>query len=602
MPGYSRSGPHGTLEETPYIAMHLPVVVFPEKEFSVEVTMENSSSAAIDRLLLTFSGSETVRLTAGGPTYGARPIVNDRRVLSAQTQLPQRERWTVPFFLPRSAPGSHRGYLTVIHYQMALAATIPGQLDFYESQEVVVMTRPGRRPPKAPLVSRTQTMDRQFLEVTLNSCFFSCGEHINGTVVVDNNGDITVYEADIAIIGTSRVRVHDLWAATEIHRSRTLLHSAGQHYTFSIQAPWTSRMSFNTAMSSTTWAVEVYVKLRNGSLTHRIPIVIDHALPEPARSIEDVLDPAGASQRRLRAEWRAIAARHGLTLNDNALELRGFLSFAEVVIKVEDKEGDSTGLTAELLWISFDINLHLLGPRRPLLGADAEIAAADRRVIVSGREPAQVRALLSAPVRRALRGLDDVSLLDDRAHVRSARSSPDATNIQAFVARVVTLAQALDAARSRIPPPAAMKAFLPAWRSFADEVGARLSIGRMALHDLRFEGVTFQVITCFDRNAEPNGTTVILTNAAHRGAGSGSSNGKSTLVLDEGSTMSQFSSTEARIRALGYATESLSTGPDFVKLELSGPIADPAGLRHVFREMLVFLPWIRANRAQGPYR
>ena len=593
------------MRSRPYVSMRLPKVIHPGDDIEVNIHLESASAGTpIDSARLTFSGYEGAWVGEDNRIlYRSRPIVADSRELAKKIHLEAHHHLRATFRVPREAHASYRGSRITVSYELALAIVIPWWLDVHESHEVVVTAPSCPRPPRAPLVSRSATRDGPFIEVSLDDVVYGCGEILEGAFAVGNLGDRRMLGADISIVGIDHVRLDGQAAETE--SQRISLHAVlnvaeGRPHTFRLRIPRDAPVSFQGALASLAWALEVRIELRGTDLIHQVPIVITHLVGDAGLPPDPRARPA-IGQQRWRAGWRTVADQHGLTLAGDALRLTGSLAQADVVVAPGMEEGHRGGLSADLRWTSWGLGVRVVKRRLALFGEGDSEPAFRRRFLVRGREPVQVRELLFAPLRQALLAFDEVHLVDDHVRVRSRRLGPDEPELQAFVARLVVLARALEAASLKVPPPAAMEAFVPAWRAFAGDVGARFQMGRMALLDARIEGEPFDVATVFEADPEPRRTLVRLSHQPGWGPGSSAARESPHVATDAEAIARLPAGTREAIAALERKVMALRIDPFAVEVELEGPIADPATLRPLFLEMLA-LPWIRGERTQGPYR
>jgi hypothetical protein len=595
----------------PYVTMRVPRVIHPGDDFDVEIALDSTSSTRVDSARLTFSGNELAWFHEDFKSSSTHPILSETQVLMEKGLLQEKHRLSATFRVPPGVPASYGGSRATISYELGLTIVIPWWLDVHEAQEVIVTPAAGPRPPRETFVSRSALDSGPFIEVSLEGRVFGRGELLEGAFAVGNLGDRRVLGADIALVGTDRARGDGRAVKAEAHRinlNSVLSITEGRPHPFRLRIPRDAPVSFEAATTSLVWTLEVNVNLSGHMLFLAIPVVIAHLFGEVSRPAEKPARP-DIGRQSWGKHWRALADRHGLSLDVAELTIRGSLGQTQVIVARSNEDGHWSGLVADLRWASFGLGLRTV-KRRLVLFRDVNSETDSRgRFQVTGREPAQVHELLSAPLREALGSFDEVDVSDDRARVRSLRAAPHGAGLETFVNSVVALAEALAAAGSRIPPPAAMNGFAPAWRSFADEVGARLTLGRMALHDARIEGESFEIMTVFERDPEPKRTLVRLLSgvapagAARRGRRAGPPAGQDHALSTDAESLARL---PARVRgaleALERQSAALRVEPAGVEIEIEGPIADPASLRPLLQGMLVLLPWIRGETTRGPYR
>ena len=596
----------------PYVTMRVPKVIHPGDDFDVEIALDSTSTTRIDIARLTFSGNELSWLHEDFKQSSAHPIFSETQVLMEEGHLQEQHRFSATFRVPPGVPASYGGSRATISYELGLTIVIPWWLDVHETQEVLVTPAAGPRPPRETFVSRNAVHIGPFIEVSLDGRVFGRGELLEGAFAVGNLGDRRVLGADIALVGTDRCQGNGRAVKAEAHRinlNPVLNITEGRPHPFRLRTPRDAPVSFEAATTSLAWTLEVNVNLSGHMLFVAIPVVIAHLFGEVSRPAEKPARP-DIGRQSWGKHWRALADRHGLSLDVGELTIRGSLGQTQVIVARSNEDGHWSGLVADLRWASFGLDLRTVKRRLVLFRDPSSDTDSRGRFQVTGREPAQVHELLEEPLRQALGRFDDVDVSDDHARVRSLRAPPHGTGLETFVESVVSLANALAAAGARIPPPAAMQTFVPAWRSFADEVGARLMLGRMALHDARIEGESFEIMTLFEREPEPKRTLVRLLSgvlpagAARRGRRAGGPPASQDHALS--TDAESLARLPARIRgaldSLERQSAALRVEAAGVEIEIEGPIADPASLRPLLQGMLVLLPWLRGETTRGPYR
>ncbi len=129
-----------------------------------------------------------------------------------------------------------------------------------------------------------------------------------------------------------------------------------------------------------------------------------------------------------------------------------------------------------------------------------------------------MRAFLDEASARALLLFEEAAVGDEGATLVSAGTAQSVEDLDSFVARAVASARALAQGTSRIPPPTAMAAFVPAWRAFAGALGGRVSLGDMAILDAAFDQAPMEITTAWTDEGAPRATLLRLPITLRDGA------------------------------------------------------------------------------------
>ncbi len=257
----------------------------------------------------------------------------------------------------------------------------------------------------------------------------------------------------------------------------------GTEVPFRISLPGDLAPSFRLREVALEYALEVTIEHLAGRelVRHRVPVIV--GLFEPRTGRDGKRPRIGAD--RWRAVWARAGRRVGLSL-ERGLRLRGVCAGCTVevasavkglraglgaTVRFAEPWGCASTCSGGACWSS-------MGWRR---GTRDSIGASGRR---DGRRR---RCWPCSGLRsgRALRAFHRADVDDMEARVWSAAEASDEQALDAFLAQVNALAQALAEAGAALPPPAAMAAWLPAWRRFAEESDGALRVGSMRLGDAR---------------------------------------------------------------------------------------------------------------------
>ena len=580
------------MRSRPDVELRMSKTVHPGDAVLVELLLRSRTATPVAFVDLRLDGSEA--LTAEGRPEAPRRFLSlVARVAEGVTLGEGEHRYRASFPVPADTPCSYVGARAEIRYALKLRVSIPWWLDVEDSYELLVAPRPSARPTRTPAASTTARGEEPFVELSLDDQVFAPGDEISGAVALGNVQGRKVRGVELSLVGFERVRLGED-RVTEAHRFTAFLSTdgrdEGRELPFRFTIPASAAPAFDAGWSALFWGFEVRVDLsRSNDIVHTTPVVLA-AFDRPPE--------LGAMRRQIgsgrwRAVWEAVGARHGLALDPLELRLTGPLAGGRAAVWI-DTGAAGGALVGELRWSSWGIGLQI-GLKRfmlPLSAGDEERFG--NRYRVRGRDPAQVRAVVTAPLRHALLAFDEVRLDDERVTVTSRTPGHDQPWLGAFLERLARLAFEVAAASGRVPPPSAMIAMRPAWEAFARELRGRLEVGRMSIRDGRHGGATFHVETCFERAAAPHRSEV-------------------TLVLDppldapldaESSEQLRAAAPGVRelIQALLAQALALRVAAGAIVLTLPAPLEDPATLREPMAAMLLLAQRLRGARGTGPYR
>ncbi|KYF61739.1 hypothetical protein BE11_01740 [Sorangium cellulosum] len=584
------------MRSRPFIALRLPEVVHPGETFDVELSLDSASATPIDFVRVTLKYTQTLWSMGRQDVLQAR----DRLVLSEEVAGRGRleegvHGYRASFTLPGDVPPTHMGLVAELQCGVTVVVSIPWWPDAEESGDIVVRPAVGPRPRTEPFTGASARGTGAFVEVSLPDRTFAPGDMLTGAVAFGGLGGRRAGALEVALVGVERVHAGGQRSSSETHRLSFFRDLGGTHegqeVPFRIEVPGDLAPTFSAEEVSLEYALEAVLEHAGGRVVHRVPVDIGSFAPRPGG---DAQRPrVGAA--RWRAVWARAGERAGLSLREgvDGLGLRGVQAGCVVeVAPVDDRSALGLGATVHIAepW-GLDLQVR---PRRALelVGVVTGDPGFDGRFRVRGREDAQVLAALTPALRAALTVFPEVELDDARVRVRSAVGAFDGSVLELFLRQIEALAQAIAAAGAALPPPASMAAWLPAWRSFAEESGGSLQVGPMRLTGY-LEGARFEVATLF-KGAAAAGTRVALPlEPAIEGAGGGALAAKEALAAALREQVSWFRDVEGGV---------ISVGPEEIAVKLAAVLGQPAAAREVLQPMLAVARALRGERRGGPYR
>ncbi|XXY22608.1 hypothetical protein WME88_23630 [Sorangium sp. So ce216] len=584
------------MRSRPFIALRLPEVAHPGETFDVELSLDSASETPIDFVRVSLQSTQTLWSMGRGEILAVRERLLVSEEVAGRGRLGEGvHRYRASFALPDDILPTHLGLVAELRCGVRALVSIPWWLDAEESGDVVVRPALGPRPSSEPFTGASARESGAFVEVSLPDRTFAPGDTLTGAIAFGGLHGRRASALEVALVGVERVHVAGQSASSEVHRLSFFRDLAGTHegreVPFRIEVPGHLAPAFSAAQVSLEYALEAVLEHSDGRVMHRVPVVIGPFAPR-----------SGGDGKRPRvgvARWRAVWARAGQRAGLSASEGVGGLGLRGVqdgcVVEVAPAEERSApGLSATVHFAEpWGLGLHVR-PRRALerIGVVTGDAAFDRHLRASGREDAQVLGALTPALQAALVAFPEVDLDDARAQVRSAVGAFDESVLDVFLGQVAELARAVAEAGASLPPPAAMEAWLPAWRRFAEENDGALQVGPMRLTGT-FEGARFELRTRFDR-ATPAGARLALHLDPPIGGAGGPMKAAGEAIAAE--ILAQAS------RLGEVAEEGVAVQPGEIAVTITTPLADPAAVREVLRSMLALAHELRGERRGGPYR
>ena len=228
--------------------------------------------------------------------------------------------------------------------------------------------------------------------------------------------------------------------------------------------------------------------------------------------------PLGSERRAL--VWAEVAGRTGLVSSAAQETMSGRFGAVSLELALELR-ADQLHAVATLEWPDAGLDVTLTERRwTDAFKRDVTVgdAAFDARFVASGREPAQVEALLVAEVRAALLAFERVTLDDSGAQLASAGNGSTVEELEPFVRRAIAAATALDGALAAVPPPEALAAHRQAWAAQAQKLGASFCAVDFSIRAASYRGAPVELITRFDDLGAPIETKArVLLGTPHSG-------------------------------------------------------------------------------------
>ena len=183
---------------------------------------------------------------------------------------------------------------------------------------------------------------------------------------------------------------------------------------------------------------------------------------------------------------------------------------------------------------------------------------------------------------------DEAAIGDEGTTLVAAGAAQSIDDLYAFVTRAITAARTLAQGADRIPPPASMAAFVPAWRAFAGALGGRLTLGDMAIRDAAFDQAPLRITTAWIEKGEPSATEVRLP----------------ITPRDDVATTEESldPASRALLQSLKLQTAALVISRDVIVAKVLAPLEDPATIEPLLIGLSRLARLLNGGTSRGPYR
>lgn len=521
------------MRSRPSVAVRLaPAVLRPGDTLDVDLRLLSRAKTPVHGVRLTLRGEELGRFNPDSWTFVQRHTLLDLAAIVEPVSLtPGEHRHRARFALPPTLPPTCTTSPVQVAYTLRVTVDIPWWPDVDRRYTVVITPR--AVPPEAALwVFRShegEVRDRSLhAECSLGTTDLAPGGLLVGQLSLGNVRHHRVQGVVLALVADAYIaRAGRTFEALRYTFPLADSQPAdGTPLPFRLRLPRDAPYSYHGAVTRLAWRLEATAQhpLSRTTLLS-IPLRVVALLGDAPDSLEGV---AVIGSRRRARVWARAAHHAGLHYDDTTDTLHGTVGTVSVTVATEDRPSLGARTFARLRWPALGLGLTLRPARRAdLFGARHRLGdtAFDDALHLSGRDPAQLRALLTEGLRAQLLQFSEVSLDDDGGTLSAPGSGVDALALQALLARVLTVARAFAEADVRIPPPAPLAPHAAAWRAYAERVRGRFEPGRVFLHDGQYGTARFSVghrwrdaetpeATVLHVHADPNASDALRAGAA----------------------------------------------------------------------------------------
>ena len=577
-----------------------PAVVRPGDTLDVDLRLFSKAQTPVEGLRLTLRGEETGQYSAGKSTIVQRhPLVALTAVFEPVSLAPGEHRHRARFALPPTLPPTCTASPVQVAYTLRVEVDIPWWPDV-DTQYTVVVAPHAVRPEAAPWVFRShegEVRDRALhAECSLGTTDVAPGGVLVGQLSLGNVRHHRVQGVELALVADARIAHagRTFEAARYTFRIADTEPADGAPLPFRLRVPSDAPYAYDGAVTGLAWRLEASAlhtlsRTRLLSIPLRVVALLGDA-PDSALGVAVV-----GNLRRARV-WARAAHHAGLHYDETTDTLRATIGPVSVTVATEDRPAVGARTFARLRWPALGLGLALRPARwADLFGTRHRLgdAAFDDALHLSGRDPAQLRALLTEGLRAQLVHFPEVSLDDDGGTLSVPGSGVDAVALQGLLARVLAVARAFAEADARIPPPAPLAPHVAAWRAYAARVQGRFEPGRVFVHNGQYGTARFSVGHRW-RDADTPDATVLHLHADP---------GESDALLADAADLSRRSSAAT---ALWTSLESdgarLTLSAEGLARESPGLTPDPLGLEDTLDRMVRLVRALRGLRDGAVFR
>ncbi len=506
------------MRRRPDVKVYLtPGAVLPGQALVVEAVLASKSETPIDFVEMRLRGMLRSAVGAGNArAYHEAPIYDRVWRSPGQTLGEGEHRFRVEYKFDASVPPSYSGADASIGYELLVHVSIPWWPD-RRSSFVVPVGMPPIMPghdPRGVITSSSLEGPKRgepFMEVALDATDLALGEVLTGSVSMQNLSGKSVRGIDLAFVEVESVTLPSAAVREKDRFGLRIFDGAppeGQAIPFRVRVPERATASFVAGPIRLATHVELRADVAWGSdVVVRVPVTMSPVQRPEGRAMGRV---APVGRERILLAWQRIARSIDFVADPDGEGIDGMRGGVRVHVTNEQRGGDFW-FVAELTMPSLGLDLDV-GERRWSDALAVDVVATglgpvDQKLAVHAREHAQAKAFVDAWV-PSLVPFEEVKGTDARVVLASRGSVHATSQIGGFVRHVLRAADALEAARALVGPPALLAPHVAAWRGLAEALHGRLELGRMWIHDGRAGTDAVELGCTWERRGLLLGTTV----------------------------------------------------------------------------------------------
>lgn len=506
------------MRSRPDIVVYLsPVAPSPEQTLRATIELHSKSKTPYDAIDIFLTGRESrYKYTASTGKTTVRKY-HRRATVQLVHQVPAGElgagifKHIVDFNLPADIPPTFKSEYSSIVYELKVHVHIPWWPDRHETYVVPIRIAPRSTAEASPRAFTSAQSDNRgedpIIELSVEDNVLPPGGNLGGAIAFTGLGNKRLRSVELALSCIESPLVESKVGPAEVERRKWKVFEGtpeeGVAIPFRIAIPQEIIPTFQSAFIRVDYALEVVGIVAFGAdMVLRAPISVQRLRKQPQRS---AALPLVGKMRHL-SVWRSAvdklktAKLQVIEFNPEQASLVLDVDGIRINVVEEHREKLGPCLVAELNYPSMGLGLRLcerkwtdFGAKIP--GMDRELS---KRFTAQARDAKQVTGLLGSTLRKVVDVFDEAALDDELSVVVQKGGVYQVSGLERFISRVQALAIFLMRAMKKLPAPAALAEYLPAYQQFAMERGAKLCVGDLSLSGIFSGGSTLSLSHVFE--------------------------------------------------------------------------------------------------------
>jgi len=485
------------------------------RPFTIELALVGKTVTPVDFIETKLVGTESVTVGEGKGQYSRSIEVLRWSAREAPGVIEPREyRYRYTFEIPEAASASYRGTRAWVTYAMSVHVSVPWWPDRSAQYTLPVVVPDAAAPEDRPVIRASADgpqPGKVYAEVSIDHDVLGPGGIIAGAVSVSNTAAHRVRRVVASLVARETIHSPELVSYVVDRHTVILVDGApgeGEAVPFRMRLPEGVVRTFAARTFELEWnlTVRVVVAFAEDAIVV-IPLSIVPGAPAALR-------PGGryhpVGRDRFAQVWTSVAAKLGMTLDDDGRTLRMSSERASVIVR-GTYDGKAYALRVELAWPTLGIDLHVTARSWADLVTAAWIppsAKAREKLVIRAREPEQLAALFDAPLLDVLAAYTGVSMDDHHATLSLPVPGTNAAELEQACVSALGLLARVVRWPTLVPPPRTMSSALDAWREFARRTSGTLEVGSLSATDCSLGVDRFSIETFWIGTDQPLATVV----------------------------------------------------------------------------------------------
>ncbi len=460
----------------------------PGERFGIEVVLVSKTETPVDFIETTLRGVETAIVGEGKGQYQREfEVLRQQARETPKVLTPGERRYPYSLDLPRSAPPSYRGVRASLVYSIAVHVSIPWWPDRRVEYGLPVLALPPASPlaitPRLGASAQGPQPGKVYAEVSVDRDVLEPGGVLVGAVSVSNTGASRVRRV-LATLTTTETITAPAQAAASLDRMSVLLcHGSppeGEAIPFRLRVPEGVPATFVAGAFRLDWCLVVRVDVAFAAdAVAVIPLVVVRTPPGATPRPPGRYYPVGRD--RFSLVWASVSKKLGMALDADGRTLRSSAGEASLAVQAA-YDGKAYTLRVELAWPSLGIGLFVRTRSwMDIAGWKSPSQAAQEHLVIRGREPEQLAAILDEPLLDVLATYTSVSVDDEHATLELGIPGTNAPELEEVCRSALSILKRVAHWPELTPPPRTVAPLVDAWRAFARNASGSLETGSLSL-------------------------------------------------------------------------------------------------------------------------